>query len=139
MILVGFFLWKAIGMIFLTEYTAHISPGYSENGVFRIELMEHQHDHDMYHAASARMDSESSIPSANAPKVTSVLEGSAAIPNYDNYNGVLVDIDTASYQVQTYSEAIYDGGSIFKTYEIRESVWLTNITRKQIPSGKRSR
>jgi putative ABC transport system permease protein len=145
MILVGFFLWKAIGMIFLTEYTAHVSPGYSENGVFRIELMEHQHDHDMYHAAadndSARMDNVRRIINTirQCPEVTSffVLEGSAAIPNYDNYNGVLVDIDTASYQVQTYSEAIYDGGSIFKTYEIRDAYTGKIMeANKTIPSDK---
>ena len=129
MILVGFFLWKAIGVIYLTEYTAHVSPGYNENGVFHIQLMEHQSDHDMYHAAadnnSARMYNAEQIINTirQCPEVTSyfMLQGSAAIPNYDNYQSSCIDIDTTMYQVQTYDEVIYDGASMFKTYEIRNA------------------
>ena len=66
-----------------------------------------------------------------------VLEGGQAIPNYDNYSGVLVDIDTASYQVQTYSEVIYDDANIFKTYEIRDAYTGKIMeANKTIPSDK---
>ena len=77
MILVGFFLWKAVGGIFLTEYTAHISPGYNERGAMHIELKECGNDHDRYNPAadndSARMDNLRQIINTirECPEVTS--------------------------------------------------------------------
>ena len=38
MILVGFFLWKATGKIFETEYTLNLSPGYNEHGVYEMQI-----------------------------------------------------------------------------------------------------
>jgi putative ABC transport system permease protein len=129
MILVGFFLWKAVGVIFLTEYTAHISPGYNERGAMHIELKECGSDHDRYNPAadndSARMDNLRQIINTirECPEVTSffMLQGSEAIPNYDNYQSVGIKIDTTNCQVQLYSEVCYEGADIFGTYGIRDA------------------
>lgn len=145
MILVGFFLWKAVGAIFQTEYIAHLSAGYNEDGVFRIEMAEHGNDHQMYNPAadndSARIDNIGRIihTISQCHEVSSlfVLSGSAAIPNYDNYESTAVMIDTTSYQVQLYSEIIYEGADIFKTYEIHDAYTGKNMERnKTLPADK---
>jgi len=145
MILVGFFLWKAGGVIFQTEYIAHLSSGYSDDGVFRIEMAEHGNDHQMYNPAadndSARIDNIGRIIHAisQCPYVCSlfVLRGSAAIPNYDNYESTGIMIDTTSYNVQLYSETIYEGADIFKTYEIRDAYTDKNMKKnKTLPADK---
>jgi hypothetical protein len=94
MILVGFFLWKAVGDIFNLEYKSLVPFGYNEEGVYRVELGEYGKDNNMYNADAdndnARTDNIKRIISTlrQSGEMTDffVLEGGIAVPNSDNFD-----------------------------------------------------
>jgi putative ABC transport system permease protein len=129
MILVGFFLWKAVGDIFNLEYKSLVPFGYNEEGVYRVELGEYGKDNNMYNADAdndnARTDNIKRIISTlrQSGEMTDffVLEGGIAVPNSDNFEGTSIMKDTTDFQVQLYTKYIFNGSDMFKTYQIHDA------------------
>jgi len=129
MILVGFFLWKATGKIFETEYTLNLSPGYNEHGVYEMQIGEYHNDYDLYEASadndSARIDNMKRIINRlrQRKEVSSIFipQGNSSIPNGDCYTSFSIKIDSTDCGVQTFDEIIFDGTDIFKTYEMHDA------------------
>lgn len=129
MVLVGFFLWKAVGVIFQTEYTMSIPNGYNEEGVYKMEIGTYSQEHDMYDATadndSMRAENFRRLTNTlrQCPEVSSffVMQAWMAVPCGYSYQASSVKIDTIDTNVQLYNEFIYDGADIFKTYEIHDA------------------
>ncbi len=129
MILVGFFLWKATGKIFETEYTLNLSPGYNERGVYEMQIGEYRNDYDLYETSadndSARMDNMKIIINRlrQCKDISSffIPYGGGSIPNEDCYSSTSVKIDSINCGVQYFDEILFEGTDIFKTYEMHDA------------------